>query len=77
MGRMSEIAAEREADAGPEQEPDAPRRKKRGGISQEEAKRMLDELHNEGMTGIPRVTSKTSIHHMRSGKFSLNKEPKK
>jgi len=53
------------------------RKKKQRGISDEEAKRLLAELHEGDMTGGPRITSKTSMGHLRTTKFTMNKEPTK
>jgi hypothetical protein len=50
-------------------------RKKRG-ISNEEAARLDREWRDESFLG-PAITSKTSMGHLKSAKFSLNKEPKK
>lgn len=75
MGKMSELAAEREAEAGPEQEPEAPKQKRQG-ISAEQAER-LDRLWRAESFHGPAITSKTSMGHLRSAKFSVNKEPKK
>lgn len=52
-------------------------KKKQRGISDEEAKRMLASLHDEDMIGAPPITSKTSMGHLRTTKFTMNKEPMK
>lgn len=51
-------------------------KKKQRGISDDEARRMLAQLHEEDMLGGPAITSKTSMNHLRTTKFSMSKEPK-
>jgi hypothetical protein len=49
---------------------------KQNSISNEEAERLDREWREEGLHG-PAITSKTSMGHLKSEKFALNKEPKK
>lgn len=60
-----------------EQKAKIPGGKYQRGISDEDAKRMLAQLHEEDMIGGPAITSKTSMGHLRTTKFSMSKEPNK
>jgi len=74
MGKMSEIDAEaREVLDICER---LVSEKAKRGISQEEAERLERLWRDESFMG-PEVTSKTSMGHLRTERFSLNKEPKK